>query len=62
MCARRPLRSRLLGGVPGIGGVRPGAALVDLCVQLGRTLEVNAVEDLKRGESDTEHLNTTTTR
>lgn len=46
MCARGALRSRLLGGGAGVGGVQARTAFRHLRVQLGRTLEVDAVEHL----------------
>lgn len=49
VCARGALRSRLLGGVAGVGGVQAWTAFFHLRVQLGRTLEVDAVEHLGEG-------------
>lgn len=49
VCARRALRSRLLGGVAGVGGVQARTAFCHLRVQLCRTLEVDAVEHLSGG-------------
>lgn len=51
VCAWRSLGSRLLGGGPRIRGVQARAAFINLCVQLGRTLEVNTVEHLKRDQT-----------
>lgn len=54
MCARGALRSRLLGGVHGFGGVQTRAAFSNFYVQLGRTLEVDAVEHLEAHQRDTQ--------
>ena len=43
-----------VGGAAPLWTLRAGGALVDLRVQLGRTLKVDAVEDLQRNGRETQ--------